>query len=157
MRIGAGKPYLNIWGLNIVYTCHTFILFQFYLIKFRSSHRNNFWKYLFFSSRSTFFWNVPDWFSRKVYLFVEQITFFQGTSFPFVEQIKYRTDTDFPGALFYGLPNRYSFCPGVLFLLPNRYQFSRKSLLNIIEQIGNFQGRYPSEQIFRNRSRWLIS
>ena len=27
--------------------------------KYRSSHRDNFRKYLFFSSRSTFFWNFP--------------------------------------------------------------------------------------------------
>ena len=84
-------------------------------------------KYLFFSSRSIFFWIFPGGFmcspnrcqfSRKVCLFAEQIQifqedteqipFFQEPSFVFIEQIpifqehffSYRTDTNFPGALF---------------------------------------------------------
>ena len=93
-----------------------------------SSHRDYFRKYLFFSSRSTFFRSFPgdlmcspNISSRKVCLFAEQISFFQelclcvpltdtyfpGTLFLANEQIpffqehfySYRTDTNFPGAL----------------------------------------------------------
>ena len=75
-----------------------------YSLSFRSSHRDYFRKYLFFSSRSTFFWSFPGdlmcspnryQFSRKVCLFAEQIPLFQELCL-----CVHRTDFDFPGALF---------------------------------------------------------
>ena len=89
---------------------------------FRSSHRDNFRKYLLFSS-------------RRLSVFTEQILIFQeGICFR-------RTDCNFPGDVFSvrqpdnNFPGRYiffaeqiSFFPARFVCSSNRYQFSRSSL-----------------------------
>ena len=85
-------------------------------LKYKSSHRGNFRKYLFFSSRNTFFWSSPgdlmcspnrNLFSRKLCLLAEQIPFFLDAMFlcslnryrfPKSNIFGYGTDTDFSGA-----------------------------------------------------------
>ena len=123
-----------------IFVC-TIIYYIEYRANVRSSHQDYFRKYLFFSSRSTFFWSFQEalcvhrtdanfpgrfvcspnryHFSRSpLYVFTEQIPIFQKHFF------SYRTDTNFPGALF--------MCS------PNRYQFSRSTFL-ATEQIQIFQ------------------
>ena len=98
-------------------------------INIRSSHRDYFRKYLFFSSRSTFFC-----------IFQEALCV-------------HRTDAYFPGR-FVCSPNRYKISrsplyvfieqipfPGALFQLPNRYQFSRNTFL-ATEKIPSFQEHF---------------
>ena len=85
--------------------------------------------YLLLNSWQT---NLPKCqFSRKVFLFTEQIPFFQEPSL-----CVHRTDTNFPGTPFQ---------------LPNKQRFSRKPFSNINEQIGNFQEGTLSKQIFQHQ------
>ena len=94
--------YLHFWNISWLLEYHT--------QPCRSSHRDFFRKYLFGSSRSTFFWIF--------YVFAEQMPIFQeGLSV-------HRTDTKFPE--WCGL-----FTKQITFFqeLPNRYQFSRSTFL----------------------------
>ena len=117
-------------------------------------HRDNFRKYLFFSSRSTFselfqealyvFTQKILIYSRKIYFSSNRYHFFQeglsvhrtDTNYSRISFFGYRTDTDFPGALFW-LPNRYDF-PGSLF------------------QISSKISRKVPPPNFSIRSRWLL-
>ena len=69
-------------------------------------------------------------FSRRLYVFTEQMPIFQEPSL-----CVHRTDTDFPGAPFY---------------LPNRYQFSRSTSFLATEQIPIFQEHFFSYRIDNN-------
>ena len=110
----------------------------------RTSHRDDYSKYLFFFSRTTFLQ-----FSRKVYLFVERHEF----------SIKvYWTDMCFQGGSICSSNRplfRSSNFPGASIFSSNRYSFSRKPYL-VLEHIF-FPDPYASNRYFVNRSRWLLS
>ena len=110
---------------------------------FRSSNLDYFRKYVFFSSRSTFFLIFPGGFMYVHrtdtnfpgrYVCLPNISFFPGVSFLAIEQVpifqehhfRYRTETNFPGSIFRIL---------------------------MIMQIGNFQEEFPN-RYFSNRSRF---
>ena len=113
----------------------------------RSSHRDYFRKYLFFSSRSTFFWIFPGRLyvcSPNRYIFSRMIWSVR------------RTDTIFSGAHFMCSPNRYRFSRST-FLATEQIQIFQEHFFLATEQIPIFQEHLFSYQTDNNFFRKLFS
>ena len=112
---------------------------------FRSSHRDYFRKFLFFSSRSTFFWIFP-----------ESLFMCSSNRYQFSRKTwsVHRTYTNFPGSLFMCSPNRYQFSRSTC-LATEQITIFQEAFFKYQRTDRQFPGRYPnapSEQIFQQVS-----